>query len=157
MVALRRSTPADAPAVARIYIESWNRGFGHLMGIRRMTPDVVERWAHELGDGAAEWIVAETDDEIMGFVGVRPSRDPIDLHVGEVDTIAVDPAKWRTGVGRLLMEEALRLLRPRFKAAIVWTAANYEQGHAFYRATGWTLLGRSRADGQEVAFGRSFE
>ena len=156
VVVLRRATPEDAPVIARIYIESWNKGFGHLMGLRKLSQDVVDRWALDLRSGAAEWIVAERDDAIVGFVGVCPSRDPADPELGEVNTIAVDPTTWESGVGRTLMDEAVRVLRERFKAAVVWTPADYERGHGFYRATGWAPLGSSRAGGQEVAFGRSF-
>lgn len=156
MVVLRRATADDAPAVARIYIESWNAGFGHLMGPRELSPDVVGRWAVDLDCEVTEWIVAEDAGVVVGFVGVGPSRDPLDPELGEVDTIAVDPSAWESGIGRTLMEEAVRLLRLRFAAAIVWTPADYDRGHRFYRATGWTSLGRARAAGQEVAFGRSF-
>ena len=70
------------------------------------------------------------------------------------DTIAVDPQHWRLGIGRTLMEHALVVLRASWPRAIVWTPSNYEQGDRFYRATGWTPLGRTRRDGREMAFGR---
>lgn len=152
---MRPASPADAQTLAQIYIDSWNEGFGHLMGFREMSAELTERWARDLASGAVEWVVAEADDAIVGFVGVGPSRDPVQPDLGEVDTIAVDPRWWRRGVGRALMDEALERLRRRFKSAIVWTVADYERGHAFYMATGWTFLQKSRAGGTEVAFGHS--
>jgi N-acetylglutamate synthase-like GNAT family acetyltransferase len=92
MVELRDAVADDAPGVARIYIDSWNQGFGHLMGVRELTPERVARWRDDLMSPTAEWTVAELDGQVVGFVGVGPSRDPIDPTLGELNTIAVDPA-----------------------------------------------------------------
>lgn len=154
MVGLRTAVGDDAETVARIYIESWNDGFGHLLGVRRLDADVIERWRRALTVDDGNWTVAELDGIVVGIVGVGPSRDPIDPALGELDTIAVDPAHWRIGVGRRLMDHALGVLRVSWSQAILWTPENHERGHAFYRATGWIALGRSRRDGTEVAFGR---
>ena len=154
VIALRDAQPFDAPVIARIYIESWNQGFGHLLGIRELTPERIARWREDLTSDIMSWTVAEVDNVIVGFAGVGPSRDPVDLALGELDTIAVDPAHWREGVGRALMDAALDALRCAWSQAILWTPANYDRGHAFYRATGWVPLGRARASGREVAFGR---
>lgn len=88
----------------------------------------------------------------MGFVGVGPSRDPVEPGLGELDTIAVVPSQWRTGVGRALMTVALRSLAEDFACAVVWTVAGYSRGHHFYEATGWTFDGHTRADGRHVSF-----
>lgn len=154
MAALRPAVADDAAVVARIYVDSWNQGFGHLMGLRELTQVLVARWRDDLTGGTPEWTLAELDGEVVGFVGVGPSRDPIDPALGEVDTIAVVPAAWRRGVGRALMTHAVERLRVTWPRAILWTPANYDRGHAFYRAMGWQPLGRSRAAGAEVAFGR---
>lgn len=138
----------------RVYVESWNLGFGHLLGVREATPRLVDRWRSDLTMGTVRWTVAERDAMVVGFVGVGPSRDPIDPDLGELDTIAVDPSHWRTGVGRRLMLHALGVLEDSWSRAVLWTPANYERGRRFYEATGWTELGWSRLDGTEVAFGR---
>jgi GNAT superfamily N-acetyltransferase len=155
VLVLRRGSPSDAPAITRIYVDSWNVGFGHLMGARELSGDLVDRWRHDLGRGDLTWIVAELGSETVGFVGIGASRDPIDPEMGEVDTIAVDPDSWRRGVGRALMSDALVELRRQFGSAILWTVAGHEQGHDFYRATGWKRLDQSRAGGTQVAFGHT--
>jgi len=155
VVVLRRAIAEDAAVVARIYIDSWNQGFGHLIGTRELTSDLVSRWTKDLTNSNVDWVVANLGNEVVGFVGIGPSRDPVDAFLGELDTIAVNPARWRQGVGRLLMNHALERLRERYSTAILWTVADYERGHAFYRATGWKPLGKSRAGGTEVAFGHS--
>ena len=77
--------------------------------------------------------------EIVGFAGIGPSRDPIDPELGELDTIAIDPAHWRRGVGRALMAVVVgHLETDGYRAAIVWALENYPQGqrvtvHTFQR------------------------
>lgn len=149
---IRPAATDDAPAVARIYVESWNVGFGPLMPPRALHQAEIDRWTRDLSEGPARWWVAETD-VTQGFVGITPSRDPVLPGLGELDTIAVDPAHWRTGIGRMLMTTALRGLRDAgYVRAILWTLADYPQGQEFYRATGWTVTDRTRADGTQIAF-----
>ncbi|WP_432888304.1 GNAT family N-acetyltransferase [Kribbella sp. CA-245084] len=91
-----------------------------------------------------------------GLVGIGPSRDPIDPNLGELDTIAVDPAYWRQGVGKALMQKALQALASTYPEAILWTLANYPQGQHFYESTGWTLDGGSRDNGHQISYRRRF-
>lgn len=153
MLVVRPAVAADAEAVARIYVDSWNEGFGHLEGRRDHLPTDAARWRETLVIAREEWWVAAQGDAVVGFVGVGPSRDPVDPDLGELDTIAVDPPDWRTGVGRALMTRALASLRATWASAILWTPAGHDRGHAFYRATGWTPLDRTRSEGRHVAFG----
>ena len=99
--------------------------------------------------------MATIDGEVVGFVGVCASRDPVDPQLGELETIAVDPVHWRRRVGRALMAHAENQLRQRWAQAILWTPAGYARGHAFYLAMGWRPLSQERRAGTEVAFGRT--
>jgi GNAT superfamily N-acetyltransferase len=152
---VRVAIPEDAKQVAAVYIESWNHGFGDLVGYRALDATVAAQWRGVLGSAASHWWVAYREAEIVGFVGVGPSRDPIGLRLGELDTIGVTPPHWRSGVGRLLMAVALRALAAEYAEAIVWTVAGYERGYRFYEATGWRPDGGVRAEGREVSFRRS--
>ena len=117
---------ADGEVVARIYIDSWNAGFGGLLSRadRTVTPELIERWNHDLAQPVPHrWWVAEHMSSIVGFVGIGPSRDPVDPQLGELDTIAVDPPHWRTGIGKALISLALQhLVSDGYSEAIVWTA-----------------------------------
>ncbi len=143
----------DAPEVARIYVESWNEGFGDLLGRRGLTNTEVTRWSTDLIGDRARWWVAEDEEGVAGFVGICPSRDPVDPAVGELDTIAVDPSRWRSGVGRALMKVALEALAEEgYQEAVLWTPAGRGGAHAFYEKLGWRATGAERAEGKHVAF-----
>jgi GNAT superfamily N-acetyltransferase len=156
---LRIADPRDAPAVTAIYVESANEGFRSLSPTRHYTPERVAQWEETLALGPPNrWWVAEIDTTIVGFIGIGPSRDPIDPTLGEVDTIAVAPQHWRTGIGRALMAVAVEhLTRDGYRDAILWTLADYERGRAFYEATGWTLDGGIRDEARQVRYRRPLQ
>lgn len=154
MVTIRAAVAGDGAEVARIYVESSNDGFGQLMPAMVLDDGRVARWSKTVADG--NWWVAEIDQTIAGFVGIGPSRDPVDPGLGELDTIAVDSPYWRQGVGTALMHKALEQLAAQYDEAIVWTLANYPQAQTFYTKTGWVLSDRARDDGHQVSYRRRF-
>jgi GNAT superfamily N-acetyltransferase len=151
---IRTATAADAPTLARIYVDSWNQGFQSLMPSRECTSDLVRRWEIDLSAPFPKrWWAAELDGVVAGFAGIGPSRDPVDPSLGELDTIAVDPAYWRHGVGRALMKVALQFLKSDgYREGVLWTLANYERGQRFYEAMGWELTDAMRDHGRQVQY-----
>lgn len=158
-ITIRCATAADAERIVQIYVDSWNGGFGERMPTLALTPERVGRWERALlAPPPNQWWVAEVDDTIVGFVGIGPSRDPLDPKLGELDTIAVDPAWWRSGVGRLLMRVALNgLAEQGWREAILWTLAHYERGQRFYAAMGWQLDGGVRDEGRQLRYRYHFK
>jgi lincosamide nucleotidyltransferase A/C/D/E len=151
---IRPAGPDDAEAIVRIYVDSWNAGFGPRMPAIEADAARISRWRKDLSDSTAtRWWLAERGGEIVGFVGIGPSRDPIDPDLGELDTIAVDPRAWRTGIGKALMAVALEGLRSEgYHSAVLWTLRDYPQAESFYVATGWRLNGATRREGQQVRY-----
>ena len=147
---IRPATPTDVDEVTRIYIESWNAGFGELLSQadRTVTPDLVERWSHDLARPAPHrWWVAERMGSIVGVVGIGPSRDPVDSQLGELDTIAVDPPHWRTGIGRALISLAFQsLVSDGYSEAIRWKATSGASLSTKSRGGGETAGSETRGD-----------
>lgn len=81
---IRSAAASDAAEMARIYVVSWNEGFGHLLGMRKPPSADGERWTGELTSGRARWWVAETGHRVAGFAGICPSRDPAKAGLGGV-------------------------------------------------------------------------
>ncbi len=155
-VVVRVAAEGDARDVARVYVDSWNAGFGGLMPHREMTPDLVARWRRDLLSSAPDrWWVADLGGAIVGFVGIGPVRNPPEPTLGELDTIAVAPDHWRRGVGRALMSAALRhLAADDYREAVLWTLSRYERGRRFYEATGWRPDGGARDRGRQIRYRR---
>ena len=152
------ATPHDAPVIARIDADSWNAGFGDLMPVRPFDFDRVECWRLDLDAPLPHrWWVAELGGIVVGFAGIGPRRAPIDPELGEIDTIALDPAHWRQGLGRTLMAVAVEHLEADgYHAAILWTLEHYPQGQRFYEALGWRRDGGTRLEGRQIRYRRSF-
>jgi GNAT superfamily N-acetyltransferase len=132
---IRPGTQDDADAGASLHVRSWAAAYtltgpsleARLDQHRRFPPSFV----------------AEIDGELVGFVGVGPSRD--EDADGELYTIYVDPAHWRTGVGRALIragEERLRELGCR--TVVLWALDGNARAQRFYESEGWTLDGECR-------------
>jgi GNAT superfamily N-acetyltransferase len=124
---------------------------------RTVTPELIGRWRDDLAKPLPHrWWVAELDGAIVGFVGIGPSRDPIDPELGELDTIAVEPSHWRSGIGQRLMSIAIEhLIADSYHQAVVWTLANYPRGQRFYEATGWSLDGGTRDQDRQIRYRRN--
>ena len=153
-VMVREADVNDAVAVVRIYVDSWNAGFGPRMRGIEADTQRIERWRRDLSDATpTRWWVAEREGSIVGFVGIGPCRDPIQQDLGELDTIAVSPSDWHTGIGKQLMAVAVHELRDAgFHSAALWTLSNYPLGERFYVATGWRFNGATRDDGHQVRY-----
>jgi ribosomal protein S18 acetylase RimI-like enzyme len=151
---IRTAGASDASSIAQIYVDSWNMGFTGLMPARQLTAELIVRWERDVTvPFPHRWWVAEVDAALAGFVGIGPSRDPIDASLGELDTIAVAPSYWRRGIGRALLAMAMRYLHADgYRQAVLWTLANYAQGQRFYAAAGWKLDGGLRDAGRQVRF-----
>lgn len=152
---VRAAGPADAEAIARIYVDSWNAACTGLLPDRVLDERQVARWRSDLAAATHRWRIAEQDGIPVGFVGTGPSRDPVRHGLGELDTIAVDPAHWHEGIGRRLLDVAVAdLAAAGFAAAILWTLRDAARTRAFYAAGGWTPSGDSRDEGLRIALTR---
>jgi GNAT superfamily N-acetyltransferase len=96
-------------------------------------PDAIELPLEQITDGRT--IVAEHVGELLGFAVVL-RRDDGDA---ELDGLFVDPAQWRHGIGRKLLEHAERIATSD-GAASLWVTAN-PRALEFYGACGFVTVG----------------
>jgi RimJ/RimL family protein N-acetyltransferase len=134
-VLIRPGTPEDAEATARIHVDSWAAAYT-LQG-----PSFDQRL--DLHRRHPPSFVAEVDGDIAGFVGVGRSRDP-DAD-GELYVIYVDPAHWRSGVGRELMRAGeQRMHELGYRRVVLWVLDDNPRARRFYEAAGWKVDGERR-------------
>ena len=93
-------------------------------------------------------LMAEDDDEIVGYLGCGTCRDEdIGDEVGEVRSLFVASSSWQAGVGKALMAAAFDDLRERgYAEAVVWSFAANDRANAFYEAQGFTRDGAERTE-----------
>lgn len=131
---LRSGTPADAEAVARVQIASWQAAYAHLFSAEQLG-------AIPLEERTSSWerfppIVAEVDGRVVGFVSVGN---------GELYAIYVHPGRWGTGIGReLLRAGEARLRELGHTSVFLWVFEDNPQARRFYEAAGWSTDGETK-------------
>ena len=156
---IRRAAPADARALAEIVVRGWQTAYRGILpddllaGLSIGARKIAFRMRLEIGNNDEDPIwVAEMAGAAVGFVSCGPPRDD-DLQVRdcasnrqserlrrslEIYAIYVDPASWRGGAGRALLETATTYLQARgAEVLVLWVLEKNDAGRAFYEAMGW--------------------
>ena len=102
-VSIRPATPADIPAITRIYAEAVTHGTA---SFELEAPDEAEmtRRLSALLDGGYPYIVAEIGGAVAGYAYAGPYRPRPAYRFSVEDSIYVNPKAQRGGVGRALLE-----------------------------------------------------
>lgn len=140
---MRAATPADADAIESIRVRAWRAAYRHVFPPAELDSMQVDgtRWRERLSGPPAGWaiLVADRDDEVIGFTALGPSRDG--APVGELYAIYVDPDAWSTGAGRALIRATEEVLAEEFEEATLWVLEENPRARRFYEAFGWTADG----------------
>jgi GNAT superfamily N-acetyltransferase len=147
---LRPAEPADALAVARVHVRSWQAGYRTLLPdeyLNRLRPeDRAPRYTFGSTDlSQPATIVAAEGEAIHGFATTAPACDPDAADCGELCALYVDPDWWGRGVGAALVAAArARLLGLGFRDAIAWVLAGNARAERFYTIDRWVSDGAHR-------------
>lgn len=149
---VRGATVEDAAAIARVHIDSHRETY---VATGRIPADAVEGWSEAAR--AAYWgrfaerqeggerilVLAEIDDEVVGFAAAGPSQDD-DLTGGlQLYAIYLLEGRFGSGLGQALLDAALR-----GRAASLWVLADNPRAHAFYARNGFAPDGAAKSDPQ---------
>ena len=152
MTVVRPATAADARGIAETRVESWRATYAGVVPqsvLDELDVDVITQgWSEGLERASADaaTYVADSDGTVVGFVHAGPDGD-----VARVYAIYARPSVWDRGVGRALMDEAVRWMGKRWDDAILWVAEENPRGRRFYERYGWLADGGRMVD--EVAPG----
>ena len=153
LVNVRSASIADAEAIARVHVLSWQGAYAGLLPESFLRGLSVERraqfWKHELQNTRVDVFVAEdSGGRVVGFVSLGPSRDEdAPAGTGEILTIYVLPEEWGKGHGRRLMEAVVDKARRRgFAAITLWVLEGNERAKRFYSIAGFTPDGAAKSE-----------
>ena len=147
---LRPAEPADALAVARLHVRSWQSAYRGLMPddyLAQLRPeDRAQRYNFAHVDPLQpHTIVALTGTTIHGFATTMPARDSDLFGYGELAALYVDPDYWNQGFGLALITAArAHLVTQEFRNAILWVLEGNSRAEHFYRKDRWKPDGQSR-------------
>lgn len=155
--AVRPARAGEGDRLSQIFLSSGRAAWApHLspVGLGRVTSP-AEEWERRIANPDAVCLVAERRGEVAGLAVLRrsPDEDVDPAFVALLDRLYVEPASWRRGLGRSLLEASMEELQARgFREITLWTA-EWNTSRGFYEATGWSLDGATR----ETTFaGRTF-
>jgi phosphinothricin acetyltransferase len=137
---VRRATPKDAEAIARIYAPFVE---DNATSFEERAPTADEMRAR-LQDGwdFVPWLVAERDGDVVGYAYAAPHRKRGAYRWACETSVFVDVTRHRAGAGRALYSTLLELLRLQgFVRAYAGIALPNDASVGLHEALGFTLLG----------------
>ena len=150
---LRQANVSDAEGIAKVHVSTWQSTYSGLIPDSFLQSLNVEQrtknWIRNLESSTPrnQTIVAEVDGEIVGFIGVGPSREIDNVNQGEVYAIYVDSKIQSQGVGTALMRQGLLFLKDeKFGEAILWVLDKNSRTRQWYESLGWISLDKSKID-----------
>ena len=141
-VSIRPATPADVPAITRIYAHAVQHGTA---SFELEPPDEAEiaRRHRTLLDGGYPYIVAEIDAALAGYAYAGPYRPRPAYRFSVEDSIYVDPNAQRRGVGRVLLGHLIEECERRGFRQMIAVIGDSAQAPSIelHRALGFRMIG----------------
>lgn len=147
---IRRATPADAEAIARVHVQAWQESYRELIPQAAIDARTVEmriaQWQNTLGRLDRPTFVAEQGGVISGFISGGPVLWSGLSTSCEVSALYLLDAIKRRGAGRKLFGALVGELKARnFTSTGLWVLTGNTPARRFYEAMGGRL-GESRLD-----------
>ena len=151
-VELGPAGPGDAPAIARVEVETWRTTYAGMLAdssLLAMSPERQARlWAGPIKLSPRDTWVARTEEGIVGFGYCGPQRDHRLPFAGEVYMLYVLPDAQGLGIGRQLLRAMFaRLEECCLHSALIWVLRQ-NPSRFFYERLGGRL-----ACQRNIAFG----
>ncbi|CAM4326770.1 ribosomal-protein-alanine acetyltransferase [Mycobacterium basiliense] len=152
MAEVRAAVPADAIAVARVHVRSWQSAYRGLLPQDYLDSLEPRVWARRytfgrMGLHLPSTLVAVDGSTICGLATTGLCRDQDLTNFGELIALYVDPTYLGTGVGRLLITAAReRLRRVGVTSAALWVLKGNAGARKFYEHDGWRCDGTHRTE-----------
>ncbi len=141
-VIVRLAAPADIPAITRIYRHAVEHGTA---SFELEPPDEAEmsRRLRTLLDGGFPYLVAEIGDAVAGYAYAGPYRPRRAYRFSVEDSIYIDPAAQRKGVGRALLDRLIEECERRGFRQMIAVIGDSAQTPSIelHRAAGFRMIG----------------
>jgi GNAT superfamily N-acetyltransferase len=148
MIRLRPAASADARAIARIHVETWQTTYPGMLPDQTLIDLTIDGKARswratlERPNPTGAVLLAEVPEEgVVGFASAGHNRHPNLPYAGEVETLYVLPDWQNQGIGRQLLTGCFEALRGQgFASAVVWVLAE-NPARFFYERMGGRRAG----------------
>src|SRR5437660_12931712 len=147
-VSIRPATPADIPAITRIYAHAVRHGTA---SFELEPPDEAEmtRRQRALLDGGYPYLVAEIDGSVAGYAYAGPYRTRPAYRYTVENSVYIAPEAHRRGIGRALLDQLITESEGRGYRLMIAVIGDSAQTPSIelHRAAGFKLIGTFEAVG----------
>ena len=155
-VVVRAATLSDVSAVADLHLASWRTAYRGIVPEAYLRDVTLEgrqaRWRRALSARESrhtDTLVAVDGVEVVGVCSFGPRQDDT-ASTGEIHSLHIQPQRRRTGMGTLLLNNAVRRLAERgFDSAVLWVLEANAGARQFYEVLGWLPTGEQRVEDRE--------
>jgi len=149
VILIRSASVADAEILGEIHYSAWMETYTGLMDERylqtRSKKASVEMFKK---NGTGNFLVAELDGEVLGFAGYGTSRDEDLEDSGEIFALYVLKKGQNKGVGKRLLEFAIRLMGDKSQISL-WVLDSNQNAIQFYQHCGFIHDGKTKVQRHE--------
>lgn len=136
--AVRFAARDDAPAIARVHVESWRHAYANLLPadfLARLSEERrAEQWRVRVVQDLV--LVAEDDTGLLGFTSGGPPQAPVADYGGELYTLYLRPDAQGRGAGRALVGAlAAEMARRGYEDLVLWVLRD-NPARGFYERLG---------------------
>ena len=145
---IRAAELHDAPAIARVHIETWRSAYQGIVPdayLASLSPAEREgQWRDVLADdGGARFVLLAQDeaDERIGFAAAGPERSGDPQYRGELYALYVLPSYQRRGLGRALVRAVVdQLVATGTRSMLLWVLEANAPARRFYEGLGGAVV-----------------
>ena len=149
---IRAAESPDSEGIARVHTRSWQSAYRGLLPDEWLDAlrweDRKIRWDAILSTTTKGkvYVAANTQNEIIGFASIGPSRDEDAARdeVHELYAIYLTPENWRSGIGSALFLKSIKNVSESAKWLSLWVLKDNVRGRRFYERLGFTLDGATK-------------
>lgn len=140
--------------IAAINVRGWQTAFRHIFPedfLDQMDPGEREPLVDQMLSKGHPYHVAVVEDngKVVGYVMLGPPRSAEfnTSKVHELYSLYIEPDRTGTGLGQILMDDALKYLQEGgWEAAVLWTPQWAGGTARFYEKAGWYLDGAEKTE-----------
>lgn len=149
---IRDARADDAPAIAKIYAHEVLNGVATFEEIPPGADEMAARMA-KLATAGFPYFVAEADGRLVGYAYGSPWHERSAYRLTVQDSVYVDAAFHRRGLGRLMLARLIERCQTRgFRQMLAAVGGPNPGSIALHEALGFRLIGTAEAIG--LKFGR---
>jgi L-amino acid N-acyltransferase YncA len=139
---IRPATPADIPAITRIYAHAVRHGTASFELEPPDEPEMARRQRAML-DGGHPYLVTEVDGAVAGYAYAGPYRARPAYRFSVENSIYIAPDMHRRGLGRVLLDRLIAECEARGYRLMIAVIGDSAQTPSIelHRAAGFTLVG----------------